>query len=106
MEVLALRVILRVKKQVSRGEMILHGSILDGKRSHASMVYLYPSCMARPGICAVGKLDWGVSAPKGTKDLFQACLNHQLEATVDGVSADVWCTALEHTTQMTSFVGR
>jgi hypothetical protein len=56
----------------------------------------------RPGICAVGKLDWGVSAPKGIKDFFQACLNHQLEATVDGVSADVWCTALEHTMQMTS----
>jgi hypothetical protein len=59
--------------------------------------------MARPEICAVGKLDWGVSAPKGTKDLFQACLNHQLEATVDGVSAYMWCTTLEHSTQMTSF---
>jgi hypothetical protein len=33
MEVLALRVIIRVKKRVSRGEMILHGLILEGKAS-------------------------------------------------------------------------
>jgi hypothetical protein len=70
------------------GETILHGLILDGKASTSIDGVSVPIMYGQVRDLRrrrVGK-DWGFSSPKGTKDSFQACLIHQLEAMVHGVS--------------------
>jgi hypothetical protein len=48
-EVLALRVIIRLKKRVNGGEMILQGSILDGKVSTSIAGVFVPNVWLDPG---------------------------------------------------------